>query len=81
MFSSMSHFDVAEEDFAVNLNNLWGDRPQTALQTMPATNTYIQINPDEADRILVDPAYKLEKTKEAYEKLYALHEAYKEVDR
>ena len=39
------------------------------------------MNSDEADRILVDPAYKLEKLKEAHEKLYAMHEAYKEVDR
>ena len=39
------------------------------------------MNPDEADRILVDPAYKLERLKEAHEKLYAMHEAYKEVDR
>jgi hypothetical protein len=30
---------------------------------------------------LVDPAYKLEKLKEAHEKLYAMHEAYKEIDR
>ena len=39
------------------------------------------MNPDEADRILVDPAYKLERLKEAHEKLFAMHEAYKEVDR
>ena len=39
------------------------------------------MNPDEADRILVDPAYKLERLKEAHEKLYAMHMAYKEVDR
>ena len=39
------------------------------------------MNPDEADRILVDSAYKLERLKEAHEKLYAMHEAYKEVDR
>ena len=31
MFSAVSHFDVAEEDFAINLNNLWSDRAQTAL--------------------------------------------------
>jgi hypothetical protein len=39
------------------------------------------VNSDEADRILVDPAYKLERLKEAHEKLYAMHEAYREVDR
>lgn len=51
------------------------------MQTIPATNVYIHVNSDEADRILVDPAYKLEKLKEAHEKLYAMQEAYKEVDR
>lgn len=30
---------------------------------------------------MVDPAYKLERLKEAHEKLYAMHEAYREVDR
>ncbi len=81
MFASLSHFEVAEEDLAVNLNNLFGDRPQVATQTVPATNVYIHVNSDEADRILVDPAYKLERLKEAHEKLYAMHEAYREVDR
>jgi len=42
---------------------------------------YIHVNSDEADRILVDPAYKLERLKEAHEKLYAMHEAFREVDR
>lgn len=51
------------------------------MQTIPATNVYIHVNSDEADRILVDPAYKLEKLKEAHEKLYAMHEAYREIDR
>lgn len=81
MFSTLSHFDVSEEDMAVPLTNLFGDRPSVSMQTIPATNVYIHVNPDEADRILVDPAYKLERLKEAHEKLYAMHEAYKEVDR
>lgn len=81
MFSTMSHFDVAEEDMAINLTSLFGDRPQASLQTVPGTNVYIHVNSDEADRILVDPAYKLERLKEAHEKLYAIHAAYKEVDR
>jgi hypothetical protein len=51
------------------------------MQTVPATNVWIHVNPDEADRILVDPAYKLERLKEAHEKLYAMHEAYRAVDR
>ena len=81
MFSTLSHFDVSEEDMAIPITNLFGDRPSISMQTIPATNVYIHVNPDEADRILVDPAYKLERLKEAHEKLYAMHEAYKEVDR
>ena len=81
MFSTLSHFDVSEDDLAVPLTNVFGDRPHPSLQTVPATNVYIHVNSDEADRILVDPAYKLERLKEAHEKLYAMHEAYKEVDR
>lgn len=81
MFSTMSHFDVAEEDHTVTLTNYYGDRPTPGLQTIPATNVYIHVNSDEADRILVDPAYKLERLKEAHEKLYAMHEAFREVDR
>ncbi len=83
MFSTLSHFDVAEEDMSITLHPFtwFGDRPSVALQTVPATNVYIHVNTDEADRILVDPAYKLERLKEAHEKLYAMHEAYREVDR
>ena len=81
MFSTLSHFDVSEEDMAVNLTSMFGDRPQVSMQTIPATNVYIHVNPDMADRILVDPAYKLERLKEAHEKLYAMHEAYRAVDR
>lgn len=83
MFSTLSHFDVSEEDLTIPLSyaNFFGDRPSVSMQTIPATNVYIHVNPDEADRILVDPAYKLEKLKEAHEKLYAMHEAYREVDR
>lgn len=50
------------------------------MQTLPATNVYIHVNSDEADRILVDPAYKLERLKEAHEKALAMHSAYHEVD-
>ena len=73
MFSTVSHFDVAEEDIAINMTNLFNDRPQATMQTIPATNVYIHVNADEADRILVDPAYKLDRLKEAHEKLYAMH--------
>lgn len=81
MFSTLSHFDISEDDMHVTLLNFFGDRPHTTIQTIPATNVYIHINPDEADRILVDPAYKLERVKEAQEKLLAMHQAFIEVDR
>lgn len=81
MFSTLSHFDVSEEDMQINLTSFFGDRPQNSLQTVPGTNVYIHVNPDEADRILVDPAYKLERLTEAHEKLYAMHSSYAEVDK
>jgi len=28
MFSTLSHFDVAEEDMNINLTSFYGDRPQ-----------------------------------------------------
>lgn len=62
------------------MTSMFGDRPQTSMQTVPATNVYVQVNADEADRILVDPAYKLERLKEVHEKLYAMFQAYKICD-
>jgi len=46
------------------------------MQTLPATNVYIHVNNDENDRIMIDPAYKMEKLKESYEKVYAFTEAW-----
>ena len=81
MFSTLSHFDVQEEDAHVSLLNLFGDRPSVTFQSIPSTNVYIHVNSDEADRILVDPAYKLERLKEAEEKLHAMHNAFHEIER
>ena len=80
MFSTLSHFDIQEEDAQIPLTSLYGDRPSVNFQSIPATNVYIHVNSDQADRILVDPAYKLEKVKEAHEKLQSLHLAFHEVD-
>jgi len=41
---------------------------------------YIHVNNDEADRILIDPAYKMEKMKEAHEKVYAFQQAFSLVE-
>lgn len=80
MFADIKHFEVAEEDLSVPLTNYFGDRPMHALQEIPTTNVYIHVNNDEADRILIDPAYKLEKLKEAHEKVYAFASAFQLVD-
>lgn len=64
----------------VPLTQYFGDRPSYTMQTRASTNVYIHVNNDEADRILIDPAYKLERFKEVNEKVYAFGEAYRIVD-
>jgi hypothetical protein len=50
------------------------------MQTVSSTAVYIHTNNDEQDRIMIDPAYKMQRLKEAHEKLYAYTTAYKEID-
>ena len=50
------------------------------MQTVASTNVYIHANNDEQDRIMIDPAYKMEKMREAHEKVYAMQEAYRHID-
>lgn len=80
MFAKIDHFEVAEEDMAIPLYNVFGDRPHANLQTIQGMPFYIMVNNDDMDRIMIDPAYKLEKLKESQEKLYAYHQALKIVD-
>jgi len=80
MFADITHFEVHEEDMAVNLTSYFGDRPQAQMQTVSSTNVYIHVNNDEADRIMIDPAYKLERLTEAHQKTYAMTEAFRIVD-
>lgn len=72
MFADITHFEIAEEDMAVSLTSYFGDRPTPQMQTVASTNVYIHVNNDEADRIMIDPAYKLERFKEVQEKAYAM---------
>ncbi|CAI2358834.1 unnamed protein product [Moneuplotes crassus] len=81
MFSSLSHFDISEEDAVIPTKQMFGDRPSSNLQSAAGKNVYIHVNPDEADHMLVDPAYKMEKLEEAYEKLEALFMAFQRVER
>lgn len=80
MFADITHFEVNEEDLAVNIWNMFHHRPTSQMQTIASTNLYVHVNNDEADRILIDPAYRLEKYKEAHEKVYAFHQAYRSVE-
>jgi hypothetical protein len=50
------------------------------MQTLPTQNVYLHVNNDEADRVMIDPAYKLEKFAEMEEKVYAMHSAFKLVE-
>jgi len=50
------------------------------MQTVPGTNVYIHVNSDEADRVMIDPAHKMEKMKEAHEKVYAMSKAYQLIE-
>ena len=56
----------------VDIATYYADRPNPGMSTAPMTNVYIHVNNDESDRIMVDPAYKLERMKEAHEKVYAM---------
>jgi hypothetical protein len=77
MFATIDHFEVAEEDMHVPIANFFGDRRHAAIQSVPGLDAYIHVNNDEMDRIMIDPAYKLEKLKEAHEKVYAMQLAMK----
>jgi len=81
MFAQLPHYEIAEDDTNLSLHTLFGDRPSVTQQSIAGTNVYIHVNSDEMDHMLTDPAYKMEKVKEAHEKLVAMHMAYQEVDR
>ena len=68
MFSQLPHYEVSESDMHLNPFTFFGDRHENSFQTMPMSNAYVHLNPDEMDHMLVDPAYRLEKLKEMSEK-------------
>lgn len=61
MFADISHFEIAEEDMSTALTTWFSDRHMVSMQTISSTKVYIHVNNDEADRIMIDPAYKIEK--------------------
>jgi len=63
----------------VSLTKVYGDRAQEQMQTTPSMNVYIHVNNDEADRVMIDPAYKLERLTEVNEKVYAFQQSYNAV--
>jgi len=65
----------------INLTAPFGDRPQATLQTLPTQNAYVLVNNDDADRILVDPAYRLEKYTKSIKAIDRLREVETEVEK
>ena len=55
--------------------------PYPALHPMQNANlAYILVNADDHDRILTDPAYRLQKAQEGHETLHTLHQAMHEIE-
>ena len=81
MFAHIQPFEIREEDQELGLLKNFHDRPQGTMQTAPTTNNYFFVNPDQADHMMVDPAYKLEVMEQATETLIAINMAYSEIDR
>ena len=75
MFAPISRFEISEEDLTMGLTSIFSDRPQIGMESAPSQHIYVQVNNDQADHLLVDPAHRLEKTWEAQEKFLALMEA------
>ena len=81
MFAAIDLYEVQqEEDFHIPIANVFTDRPHQSMQVFPGLDYYIYVNNDEMDRIMVDPAYKLEKLKMFDERIYAFNEAVKTVE-
>jgi len=76
MFAQISQYEYSEDDLQVSITSTYNDRPNAQQQTIPGTHVYLLVNSDESDRILVDPAYRLEKYAEMNEKLFAMHTAF-----
>lgn len=63
----------------INLTAPFGDRPQASLQTVPMHNAYILVNNDDGDRILTDPAYRLEKYTKSLTAIHRMRQVEDEV--
>lgn len=81
MFSQLSNYEISQEELAIPLISPWYDRPHASLSYTPSNHVYIHVNVDTADRLQVDPAFRLEFYREAQEKAYAYIRSYKEVER
>ena len=64
----------------MGMTSVFSDRMQITMESMPSSHVYIQVNADEADHMMVDPAYRMEKAWEAQEKYFAMQQAYEVVE-
>lgn len=79
MFSQISNFEIQEDDLQLSLFNNFNDRMSHTIQSHPANRVYIMIDEDIKDRLLVDPAYRLEYFKKAGDAFISLQMAYQRV--
>lgn len=64
--------EMGEMDTVINMSvfRMQKDTYEYSQFETPSTNVYNLVNPDEHDRLLTDPAYRLERSKALEEKLY-----------
>ena len=78
-FAQIQPFEINEEDYEMGMWKNFHDRPNMHHQTTADSNYYFHVNPDQADHMMVDPAYKLEIMEQAHETYLAYNLAQREV--
>lgn len=56
----------------MGMTTVFSDRPQIHAEATQTGQIYVQVNADESDHLMIDPAYRLEKTMEAQERYLAM---------
>ena len=65
MFTKIDRYEIREEDITMGMTSVFSDRPQISAEQDQTGQIYVQVNSDESDHLMIDPAYRLEKTMEA----------------
>ena len=75
--------EMGEMDQVINMSvfRMQKDTYEYSQFETPSNMIYNLVNPDEHDRLLTDPAYRLERTKKLQEKFYVYVHSLKEIER